>query len=190
MSGGERYCVISLRPDLRTWEDYIDQVGKRRPLTRSLVHELLREGVVQDHTYGIHPRTILGKSLPRRLWRRGNLVVTGGLTRMCNLAGGSSITPLSVCGVGSSGTTPTLADTDMNTPITPRQNVTYSYNSTSSTQIWDTSFAAGANQGTWREAGLYDSLTGGTMGAHALFASPITKGNVQEIVEWAWAFSG
>lgn len=177
--------VISLRPDLATWDDYVDQIGKRKPLTRSLAHELLREKVADQYTYAIHPRSILGHPLPHRLWRPGNLVVDGGIDRVGQLANGNSYTPFSVCGVGASGTDPTLSDNDNNSPILPRQNVTYSYQGASGT-IWDTSFAGGANQGTWVEAGLFDSLTGGTMGSHALFATPVNKGGSQVIVEWIW----
>ena len=171
--------VLSLAPELRTWEDYVAQVGIRKPLTLDLVADLLKEGVADQYTYAVHPQT--GES--------GNLVVNTGLARLTQWAIGQSIVPMTVVGVGASGTTPGAGDTDMNSPIAPRQNVTNAFVS-GTTAYWDTSFTGGANVGIWAEAGLYDSITGGTMGSHALFASTVTKGSNQVIIEWAWAFTG
>lgn len=157
---------------VKDFDDYVAIVGRNVPMTRALATELERERAVLSWT------------------KTHNIVVNTGLTRLAYLAIGGSTAAFIASGVGSGSTTPQLGDTDMTAPIQPRLAVSYAYVS-GQTAFWDTSFPPGSNVGTWHEAGLYDQVsTGGTMGAHALFPSPQTKGNNTIISEWSWGFQG
>jgi len=119
-----------------------------------------------------HART--GKIIPGECQRVKNLVVNAGLYQIIDLIIGASDADFTHCGVGSGSNPPAAGDTDLQTPIGDRKVITERFRSTNK-GTFSTFFGSADNNGTWREAGLFTALSGGTMLCRALLASPFEK---------------
>lgn len=153
---------------VRTYDDYLSIVGKRKRLTEQLCLELAKERSAVE-------------------WRQNhNLFTTLGLNALANVAAGSSSMLNSYCGVGSSNAAPTVNDTDLGAPISPRVILTGAYN-TANVAVFDTFIPASGNAGTWQETGMFTVQTAGTMYNHALLSSSLTKTTSNtDVVEHQW----
>lgn len=161
---GKAFALVFDARLVSSYQDYVNLVGRRRTITKDLIHELLKEKTILQ---GVGNR---------------NLIVAAGSALFANgFAFGASIQGL-FSGVGSSNATPLSADTDLNSPIMPRVGVSSAYVSGNSTAVLDTFYGTSANAGTWNEEGVLTASTGGTMFLHALFASPIIKTNLVNTV--------
>lgn len=117
-----------------------------------------------------------------------NLEVTvGKVYEAAWLAAGSQAGPfMSYVGLGTGTTPPVIADTNLQTPLPTRVQGTLS----SLSNVWQNvaTFPAGINTGSVTEAGLFSSISGGTMFARNVF-SLINKGALNSlIVTWQVTF--
>jgi len=113
-----------------------------------------------------------------------NLVVTAGKSYICDLLIGAATEGFTYCGVGASGQTPSPSDTDLLSPIGPRRRVTDRFK-VGSTATFSTFFGSQDNNGTWREAGLFTSASGGVMLSRAVFPTPLVKDEAKTVtLDW------
>lgn len=83
-------------------------------------------------------------------------------------------TTISHIGVGSSPTPPTLGDTNLITPITPRKATTVE-TATGASVTFETFYSTSEGNGTIAEVGLFSTLAGLDCGARALLSTTQTK---------------
>ncbi len=200
--------VIGFPADFpRTYDEYLSLGFAEKEITEGLCRELLQEHVIKEWHRGVKPRSIFGHSLPHAtfmghriplLWRKGNLIVNAGLLQTVNLITGNVSNYVQVppsgwfayAAVGSGQTTPAAADTDLQTYIGSRLQVSAAYNLNSNVAKWDTYFAPAASQGTWYECGHFTSITtgAGAMGSHLLInpTSGYVKGNTAALLDIQW----
>lgn len=113
-----------------------------------------------------------------------NLVVAVGKQHICNLLIGASTDSFSYCGVGSGTTQPSLNDTDLESPVGSRKQVTDRFR-TGNVATFSTFFSSQDNNGSWNECGLFTHQTGGVMLCRALFTSTINKDSTKTVtVDW------
>lgn len=113
-----------------------------------------------------------------------NLVVTAGKSYICDLLIGAATESFAYCGVGASAQTPSPSDTDLVSPIGSRKRVTDRFR-VGCTATFSTFFGSQDNNGTWREAGLFTSASGGVMLSRAVFPSPLIKDETKTVtLDW------
>ena len=113
-----------------------------------------------------------------------NLVVTAGKSYICDLLIGAASEGFAYCGVGASAQAPSPSDTDLVSPIGPRRRVTDRFR-VGCTATFSTFFGSQDNNGTWREAGLFTSASGGVMLSRAVFPTPLIKDETKTVtLDW------
>jgi len=113
-----------------------------------------------------------------------NLVVTAGKSYICDLLIGAATESFAYCGVGASAQTPSPSDTDLVSPIGSRKRVTDRFR-VGCTATFSTFFGSQDNNGTWCEAGLFTSASGGVMLSRAVFPSPLIKDETKTVtLDW------
>jgi hypothetical protein len=114
-----------------------------------------------------------------------NLVVNEGRVRVALALVSAVSSELSYVGVGSGTNSPAASDTDLQTPLGSRKQITHRWRS-GNTAKFSTFFDSTDNNGTWNECGIFADASGGAMFARALFTDrPIAKDNSKTItVDW------
>ena len=176
--------VLELKPSIRTYEEYLGLGFAPKKITWDLVRELMRDRILTQ------------------AFRNDNIVVNAGLLQVILLATGNvSAYALSnsvagyfaYAGVGSGQTTPTATDTDLQTYIGSRLQVSAAYNINSNEAKWDTYVSPSTWVATWYECGNFTAqATGmGALGSHLLInpTSGYVKGNVSAILDIQWSLS-
>lgn len=112
-----------------------------------------------------------------------NLVVTAGRVWLAQRAGSASPpTRISHIGVGSDATSPTLADTLLGTELS--RVALDSQPVVSNTIIHSATFLAGIGTGTWKEAGLFNTSSGGPLLARTVFSDYIKSVDLITTIRW------
>jgi len=125
--------------------------------------------------------------IPEECQEFDNLLVTAGKELIADAIRGAA--SISYCGVGTGQTAVAVSDTDLESIIGTRKLITTSARS-GSVVVFSTFFSAVDNNGTWREAGLFSALTGGTMLSHALFSTAFVKTNLKRCqLDWTVTIS-
>lgn len=114
---------------------------------------------------------VTGRVLEKR--EQTNVFTTAGKTHLLKLFIGESEDIAGYCGVGSGSTAPAVGDTALTTEIGRVSLSGYSRSGLVATLTFY--FASGDCNGTWQEEGLLTDSSGGTLCAHTLFDSSITK---------------
>lgn len=118
-----------------------------------------------------------------------NRVVDVGVQQIIDLIIGSNVLYPAYCQNGSGTNTVTSADVDLQTPITPRQAMSYRYRSGLSVKI-DTFFDKNTENGTWAESSIWTAITSGIMFARKLFDASFSKTTSNtSTVTWVWTFT-
>lgn len=101
--------------------------------------------------------------LPSEIRHDKNLIVSNGRLQLMKLIDGNSTVFFQYINIGTGTTAPVTTDTDLQTPTTPRKQVSDRFESGNSGK-WRVLFgSAENNNAAITEAGLFDSLTGGNM---------------------------
>ena len=114
-----------------------------------------------------------------------NLVVNAGLQealdKLFNLSPDAAFAYVAV---GSDNTSPTSGDTALGSELA--RSVFDECSRAGQVVTTDTWFGSSEGNGTWRESGLFNAASGGTMLARALFDPSISKDTTKVVqVEWA-----
>ncbi len=129
-------------------------------------------------------RNVKGRLEPVEKHVVTNLVVTAGKSYICDLLIGAATEGFAYCGVGASSQTPSPSDTDLVSPIGPRKQVTDRFR-VGCTATFSTFFSSQDNNGTWCEAGLFTSESGGVMLSRAVFPTPLIKDETKTVtLDW------
>lgn len=119
-----------------------------------------------------------------------NLIVAAGKNMVAESLISSTAGNFNYIGVGSSNQTPSESDVDLVSPISPRKQVTERWRSNNVAK-YSAFFGTNDNNGTWRESGLFNAATGGTMLARTLFPTEINKDTSKTVtVDWEITVSG
>jgi len=117
---------------------------------------------------GIHPLK------PLKIVHNANLVVTAGKHWLADMMIGTKTTSLAYVGVGSGNSAPLATDTDVETPVGVRK--VYSDRFRTDFTITISAFFGSAEaNGTWNNAGVFDSYSGGSLFCKSTFNSPVQK---------------
>ena len=130
---------------------------------------------IQGHIRRMVYDAITGMLIPGDCKEFDNIVTTAGKNKIVNALNSSSNTcAISHLHMGSGSTTPAAGDTDVETAVGSRMAIAES--SLSGTVfLMSFNFGTGDNNGTWRNYGLFDAATGGTMFSHALDSEDFVK---------------
>lgn len=116
-----------------------------------------------------------------------NLVVNVGLQealdKLFNLDPGAAF---AYCAVGSDNTAPAAGDTALGSELA--RSLFDECSRTGQVVTTDTWFGSSEGNGTWRESGLFNAASGGTMLARALF-DPLISKDVTKVVQVEWTIT-
>lgn len=148
----------------------------------------LNEGIkVKGHVKLIVRDAETGEIKPELCQEFDNVITTLGLELIADALRGDDY--VTYCGVGSGSTAVAVGDIALETEIGSHKAIT-DHASTGGNCIFATYYGTTDNNGTWRESGLFNSSSGGTMLCHALFGTPFTKSNSwTAAIEWTITFS-
>ena len=140
---------------------------------------------IKGHLKRTVRNALSGKVIPKYYDEVDNLIVTNGYTLLARVLVGDAV--IGYSGVGSGTTPAALTDSDLETPILPRQPVTH-VSVAGNIALVSTFFSAADNNGYWAESCLATELSGDdTIFNRALYTNPFTKTN-QETVTNDWTF--
>lgn len=117
-----------------------------------------------------------------------NLIVDAGSAQIVQLCIGGNANSFTHCGVGSSSTAVTAAQTDLQTPIV-RNAITSRY-PVANAAHYDTFFDSATGNGIWNETGIFTAISSGVMGSRKVLGSPFAKssGNTATVA-WTWTLT-
>lgn len=114
-----------------------------------------------------------------------NMVVDYGLDFIKNLLTATTTGSILYNGVGSSSTTVTSADTDLNTAIGSRLAIQTIYSGGTGIAKFDTFYTAGDNNGTWNETIISSSSSGANAFARKILSATYTKATTNTaLITW------
>jgi len=114
-----------------------------------------------------------------------NLIVDAGLNLIGSiLANTNAGAYIQYCAVGSNGTAVLNTDTALNTQIDPRVSISNLYSGSTGIFHFDTFFTTTSNNGTWLEAGLFDSSGGGNMLCRKVLSSFVKSSSNTATLAW------
>jgi hypothetical protein len=127
-----------------------------------------------------------GALIPEECQEVHNIVTDTYTYLICEAIKTAQYITLTHCSVGSNNLPAQRDQTDLFLPINPRQPISDVVR-IGNQIIFSTYYASTSNNGTWRESGLFTSLTAGTMACRALFSSPFEK-NIDKTATVEWTF--
>lgn len=117
-------------------------------------------------------------------YKMTNLVVTAGKTLIMSRLQGATSNVINYIAVGTGNTAPALTDTTLETEL-EREAITVSGGTASTNTItYVANFGVGVGTGAWREAGLFNESSGGTMLSRVVY-DVINKG-AADSMEITW----
>lgn len=136
--------------------------------------------VVTDQTTGVVKTSV---TVP-------NLVTTAGKAWIASRLRDTSIpAQMSHMAVGTSSTTPAVADTVLGTELNRQALITAGGTVSANTVTYSASFAAGSGTGALTEAGIFNASSAGTLLCHTVF-SVVNKGaNDSMTITWSVTLS-
>ena len=117
-----------------------------------------------------------------------NLIVSAGLTFICDRMADASSSVMSHMAVGSGTTSPAAGNTDLVSILGAREALD-STTSSSNTVVYVSSFEAGEGTGAITEAGVFNASTSGTMLCRTVFAVVNKGANDTMAITWTITLS-
>ena len=117
-----------------------------------------------------------------------NLIVSAGLTFICDRMADASSAVMSHMAVGSGTTSPAAGNTDLVSILGAREALD-STTSSSNTVVYVSSFEAGEGTGAITEAGVFNASTSGTMLCRTVFAVVNKGANDTMAITWTITLS-
>jgi hypothetical protein len=130
---------------------------------------------------------LTGVIIPKYYDKVDNLIVTNGYALLARVLVGDAV--IGYNGVGSGTTPAALTDSDLETPILPRQPITH-VSVAGKIALVSTFFSAADNNDYWAESCLATEQSGDdTIICRALYTNPFTKTNQETVTnDWTLEF--